>query len=94
MELNNRGTADESTIPKTDSEKVELYRMKKVLVNKAFELKNNHTDITQDEATNLNNLHEALINQLAEYGYNPLNDYIIDFNSFVKDNEEYRKHRF
>lgn len=77
-----------------DNDEVEkylkLHQMKNEMFNKAFNMRRNNVTISQEEADELNKILDDIINQLVGYNYEPMLDYIVNFNSFVVDNEHYK----
>lgn len=65
--------------------------MKNEMHTKAFKMREENKTITQEEADALNRRLREIIDSLMEFDYDPMCDYIIDFNSFVKENEYYNK---
>lgn len=65
--------------------------VKNKLHNRAFTLRDQHKTLTQQEADELNFKLNVAIQELQELGYDPLSDYIVNFNSFVPANTEYNR---
>lgn len=78
-------------VEKSEVEKVNLFRMKNEMFNLAFNMRDKNQVISEEKANELNHRLYEIIDMLMEHGYEPLEDYIIDFNSFVTDNENYNK---
>lgn len=85
------GLAKTLGIDSREVERLSLYKMKNEMHIKAFRMRRNEETITQDEADSLNARLEEIIDNLIEYDYEPMEDYIIDFDNFVVGNEHYNK---
>lgn len=69
---------------------LDLAKEKNKLFNKAFRMREDGETIPQEEADKLNNLLYCIQSKLELCSdYHMAIDYIINFNSFVKDNEYY-----
>jgi len=70
----------------------EMFKAKCDYARKAFGMRHDDVTITQEEADELNKQFQEIINYLECNGsYDYMEDYIIDFDSFVKDNESFRR---
>jgi len=72
-------------------ERLSLNQLKNELHNKAFKLRDNNETLTQEEDNCLNETLQGILYQLIEFDYDIAEDYIINFNSFVKENKYYNK---
>lgn len=72
-------------------EKISLFKMKNEMHTKAFRMREENKTITQKEADALNSRLREIIDALMEFDYDPMCDYIVDFDSFVKENKYYNK---
>lgn len=72
-----------------DVERLSLHQMKNEMHNKAFKMRQDNETISQEESNVLNARLGEIIDKLIDYDYDPMNDYIIDFNSFVLENGYY-----
>jgi len=85
------GFAKALGIDESEVERISLFQMKNEMHNKAFDMRYNKQIISQEEANILNKRLEEIICKLTEFEYDIMEDYIIDFNSFVVSNEYYNK---
>ena len=70
----------------------DMFREKCKLHNKAFEYQRKIVDISQEEANGLNKQLRTIVRYLEENGhYDEMEDYMVNFDSFVPTNSYYRR---
>lgn len=75
----------------TEVEVLSLHQMKNEMHNKAFRMRENKTIITQHEADKLNKRLDSIISELENRDVDTSSDYMINFDSFVPENEYYNR---
>ena len=76
----------------SEVEGLSLHQMRLEFQRKAFKMRDNTETITQKEANQLNNQYQEIIRELEEFhDYDQMCDYIVDFDSFVVENEQYNR---
>ena len=70
---------------------LDLYSYKNVLHQRAFHMRDRGETITQEEADKLNNELQEVIRKLEDCGYDAMQDYMVDFDSFVIGNDYYNR---
>jgi precorrin-6B methylase 1 len=93
MSIQDLAFAKELGMDINDVEELSLHQMKNEMFHKAFTMRDNKQVITQEEANLLNDKLNSIINELCstDYDYDPCEDYIVDFDCFVKENKQYNK---
>lgn len=82
--------ANALNIKDSEIKRLNLFQMKNQMFNKAFKMRDNNITISQGEANKLNRELKEIIDTLEkEYDYDAMQDYIVDFDSFVESNSYY-----
>ncbi|MGU8834244.1 hypothetical protein ACV3UL_08080 [Clostridium perfringens] len=76
-------------IDSDEAKYISLSQMKIEMHRKAFKMREDEITITQEEADELNKKLKFIVDKLMDYDYDPMSDYLVDFDSFVKENEYY-----